>query len=92
MDVQMPGTDGIEATAAIREIEKTTGNHVPVIALTAHAMQGDRERFLAAGMDGCVAKPIRSVELLQEVDRLARPGPSSHGGENPPSEVPIAGS
>jgi signal transduction histidine kinase/DNA-binding response OmpR family regulator len=63
MDVQMPEMDGLEATAAIRKKEQLSGNHQPVIALTAHAMKGDQERCLAAGMDGYLSKPIRPQEL-----------------------------
>jgi two-component system sensor histidine kinase/response regulator len=63
MDVQMPEMDGIEATAAIRKKEQLGGNHQAVIALTAHAMKGDQERCLAAGMDGYLGKPIRTQEL-----------------------------
>jgi CheY-like chemotaxis protein len=70
MDVQMPVMGGFEATAAVRETEKGTGRHIPIVALTAHAVKGDRERCLAAGMDGYVAKPIRSEELLEQIGAL----------------------
>jgi signal transduction histidine kinase/DNA-binding response OmpR family regulator len=70
MDVQMPQMDGFEATQAIREAEQTSGNHLPIIALTAHAMKGDEERCLAAGMDGYISKPIRATELLAVLERL----------------------
>ena len=72
MDVQMPDMDGIEATAAIRQAETPTGGHIPIVAMTAHAMKGDRDRFLAAGMDGYVAKPVRPHELYAAVEGLHR--------------------
>ncbi len=72
MDVSMPEMDGFEAAAAIRALEKVTGAHIPIIALTAHAMKGDRERCLAAGMDGYVSKPIDPKELFAMIETLQR--------------------
>ena len=68
MDVQMPLMDGVETTAAIRNREKGNGAHIPIVAMTAHAMAGDRQRFLSLGMDGYVSKPIHPRELY-DVDR-----------------------
>ena len=71
MDVQMPVMDGMAATAAIRRREREQGGHVPIAALTAHAMEGDRERFLAAGMDAYLAKPIDRDELMGVIRAVA---------------------
>ncbi len=70
MDVQMPGMGGFEATAVIRDFERDIGRRTPIIAMTAHALAGDRERCLHAGMDGYVAKPIRIDELISEIDSI----------------------
>jgi signal transduction histidine kinase/DNA-binding response OmpR family regulator len=69
MDIQMPEMGGFEATGVIRENEKLTGAHIPIIAMTAHAMKGDRERCLTAGMDDYVSKPIRFRELMQALEQ-----------------------
>ena len=71
MDVQMPEMDGLEATAAIRAGEEGTGRRLPIIALTAQALQEDRERCLAAGMDGYLAKPVQPYQLIQTVTKVA---------------------
>ncbi len=77
MDVQMPEMSGLEATAVIREHERTTGGHIPIVALTARAMAGDREQCLAAGMDAYVSKPLRASELFATIDSLASSEPTA---------------
>jgi len=78
MDVQMPVMDGFDATRIIREKEKGTGTHLPIVAMTAHAMKGDRERCLESGMDGYVSKPINMQELYEAIDSLF---PATKGDE-----------
>jgi signal transduction histidine kinase/CheY-like chemotaxis protein len=70
MDVQMPEMDGFTATVAIRNLERGKKNHIPIVAITAHAMAGDKERCLAAGMDGYLAKPVRREDLLNALDQV----------------------
>jgi CheY-like chemotaxis protein len=86
MDIEMPNMGGLEATAAIRKIERETLGHLPIIALTAYAMKGDRERFLEAGMDGYLSKPIRTAELFGAIEELLTASAS-----NPRPNVPHAG-
>ena len=86
MDVQMPEMDGLEATAAIRDRERATGGHLPIVALTAHAMKGDAERCLEAGMDAYLAKPLQPRELaaaLAGVVGATAPGASSPADREP---------
>ena len=70
MDIQMPKMDGFDATKEIRRQEEQTGRHIPIIAMTAHAMKGDRQRCLDAGMDEYLSKPIRIQELVQVLDAV----------------------
>jgi CheY-like chemotaxis protein len=74
MDVRMPGMDGLEATKAIRATERSD-RRVPIVALTAHAMKGDRERCLAAGMDAYLSKPINPHEMIDLIETLAGTAP-----------------
>ncbi len=71
MDVQMPEMDGFETTAAIRARERGTSMHLPIIAMTAHAMQGDRERCIGAGMDSYISKPLKVQELIELLEKLS---------------------
>jgi two-component system, sensor histidine kinase and response regulator len=88
MDVQMPELDGMEATMQLRAREGGTGRHTPVIALTAHAMKGDRERCLGAGMDGYVTKPILPKELFEVMDEVLRAHPPARpAGPPDPAEA-----
>jgi signal transduction histidine kinase/DNA-binding response OmpR family regulator/HPt (histidine-containing phosphotransfer) domain-containing protein len=82
MDVQMPEMDGLEATRRIREIEEPLGRHTPVTAMTAHAMTGDRERCLAAGMDDYISKPLQKAELLALLEGIS-------AGRNPARAVAL---
>jgi CheY-like chemotaxis protein len=70
-DMQMPEMDGFETAAAIREQEHQTGRHLPIIAMTAMAMKGDRERCLQVGMDGYVSKPMQQAELIEAIERFS---------------------
>ncbi len=83
MDVQMPEMDGFEATAAIRQGERGSGRHLPILAMTAYAMKGDRERCLDSGMDGYVSKPIQPRELWETIDNLVTPARSGDEREAP---------
>jgi CheY-like chemotaxis protein len=81
MDCQMPEMDGYEASAAIRAREVKSGGHVPIVAMTANVMPGDRERCLAAGMDDYVSKPLKSETLLAVLQRWQDARPDSNHGD-----------
>jgi PAS domain S-box-containing protein len=91
MDVQMPVLDGLDAIRAIRAKEQSSGTHVPIIALTAHAMKGDRERCLASGADDYVTKPIRTPDLLAAIDRATNNNASPANTASPVPAAPPAG-
>jgi two-component system, sensor histidine kinase and response regulator len=91
MDVQMPELDGLTATRLLRQRERKEGGHVPVVAMTANAMQGDRERCLAAGMDGYLAKPIRAEQFYAAVEQYAAPGEAEAAAPATPAEAQAAG-
>jgi CheY-like chemotaxis protein len=80
MDVQMPEMSGLEAAAAIRASEKVSGSHIPIIALTAHAMTGDRDQCVGAGMDDYLSKPIRPEDLYEAIARWAPQGSAGRIG------------
>jgi two-component system, sensor histidine kinase and response regulator len=83
MDVQMPEMDGFQATAAIRAKERPGGTSLPIIAMTAHALKGDQERCIAAGMNGYVSKPIRTADLFAAIE-------SALGKGKPAAPEPVA--
>jgi HPt (histidine-containing phosphotransfer) domain-containing protein len=83
MDLQMPEMDGFEATRCIRERERTAGGHMPIVAMTAHAMKGDRERCLEAGMDEYLSKPIDPRLLFEAVEQRAAACPAAGDGAGP---------
>ncbi len=97
MDVQMPDMDGLEATATIRKRENSSGNHVPIIAMTAHAMPGDRKRCIEGGMDSYVSKPLQTKQLFAAIETLLpnsmepeRHKPARHSP--PPHPTPVGSS
>jgi two-component system, sensor histidine kinase and response regulator len=93
MDIQMPVMGGVETTQRIRDVERQSGGHIPIIAMTANAMAGDAEKYLSAGMDGYVSKPVRTDFLRAEIDRLAQPhlaetpGPNQQKEKSMPSTI-----
>jgi CheY-like chemotaxis protein/HPt (histidine-containing phosphotransfer) domain-containing protein len=92
LDLQMPEMTGLELTAALRDRERAHGGHLPVIALTAHSLPADRERCLAAGMDGYVSKPVEAATLFQAIEAATRstPGPGAPAAARPTLDLPAA--
>jgi two-component system, sensor histidine kinase and response regulator len=88
MDVQMPELDGLSATVLIRQAERRMGGHVRIVAMTAHAMTGDRERCIAAGMDDYITKPLHPTELVEAVERAAGPGQARADSPGQPAASP----
>ncbi|MDG1896817.1 MAG: response regulator [Fuerstiella sp.] len=88
MDVELPEMDGVETTAAIRTKEHDTQQYIPIVAMTAHAIKGDRERFLQAGMDAHVAKPVDPEELYDVIEQLTASLPAHNLKPTPPQKSP----
>ena len=88
MDVEMPIMTGMEATAAIRKYEQNSGTHIPIIAMTAHAMVGDKEHCLSAGMDGYVSKPLRAEDLFATLEQFARAEKDAETGLQEEAQLP----
>src|SRR5262249_45340756 len=82
MDVEMPEMDGLDATREIRRQEEGTGEHLPIVAMTAHAMSGDRERCLAAGMDDYIQKPVNPKQLFAAMEQWLKPRQKSPSEQN----------
>jgi PAS domain S-box-containing protein len=90
MDVQMPRLNGFEATAAIRAMEREAGGRMPIVAITAHAMAGDRERCLEAGMDAYISKPVRAYELYAAIETLGRRRPAAKSSAAASPALPLS--
>jgi CheY-like chemotaxis protein len=90
MDIQMPIMDGFQATAAIRAKEKLAGGHLPIVAMTAHALKADQERCFAVGMDDYVSKPIRTSELFAAINRAVGKSSSPAATHETPASVPVS--
>ena len=88
MDVQMPELDGLDATRAIREAERKTGKHTTIVAMTAHAMKGDKERCLEAGMDSYISKPVRASVLHQTLKDISEQREAGGAAVAPPEAPP----